>query len=134
MKAHIDFEPVAGVAIAIAQELDELGQETWNVFLINNNEFYLDNVLVTSKGYGEHNGTQVRTSVLRHMFEQVAPRSAVKVEPIDPGIFHITNEYWVSYYIGQKIYDKKYVFVPESIIPENLVEISMLNARGILHY
>jgi hypothetical protein len=134
MKAHIDFEPVAGVAIAIAKELNEVDQEIWNVFLINNNDFFLDNVLVASKGYGTHNGEQVRTSVLRHMFEQVAPKSAVKVEPIDPAIFHITNEYWVSYYIGNKIYDKKYVFVPESIIPENLVEIGILNAKGILHY
>lgn len=134
MKAHIDFEPVQGVAIAIAQETDELGQETWNVFLINNNDFYLDNVLVTSKGYGQHEGLEVKTSVLRHMFDQVAPKSAVKVEPIDPAIFHITNEYWVSYYIASKIYDKKYVFVPESIVPANLVDIAILNTKGILHY
>lgn len=134
MKAHINFEPVQGVAIAIAQETDELGQETWNVFLINNNDFYLENVLVTSKGYGQHEGIEVKTSVLRHMFEQVAPKSAVKVEPIDPAIFHITNEYWVSYYVGAKIYDKKYVFVPESIIPANLVDIAILNTKGILHY
>jgi hypothetical protein len=134
MKAHIDFEPVQGVAVAIAQETDALGQETWNVFLINNNDFSLDNVLVTSKGYGQHEGLEVKTSVLRHMFEQVAPKSAVKVEPIDPAIFHITNEYWVSYYVGSKIYDKKYVFVPESIIPANLVDIAILNTKGILHY
>lgn len=134
MKAHIDFEPVQGVAIAIAKELNELNQEVWNVFLINNNDFYLDNVLVTSKGYGVHEGEQVKTSVLRHMFEQVAPKTAIKVEPIDPAIFHITNEYWVSYYVGKKIFDKKYVFVPESIVPENLVDIGILNTKGILHY
>ena len=134
MKEHINFEPVEGVAIAIAVEQNELGEEVWNVFLLNNNPFYLDNVLVASRGYGMHEGKEVKTSVLRHMFEQVPPKSAVKVEPIDPGIFHITNEYWVSYYVGQKIYDKKYVFVPESIIAENLVDIALLNAKGILHY
>jgi len=75
----------------------------------------------------------VKTSVLRHVFEQVPAKSAVKVEPIDPAIFHITNEYWVSYYVGEKIFDKKFVFVPESIIAENLVDIALLNAKGILH-
>jgi hypothetical protein len=134
MKEHIDFEPVEGVAIAIAQEINELNQDIWNVFLINNNPFPLDNVIVVSKGYGQVNGEDIKTSVLRHMFELVEPKSAVKIEPIDPEIFHITNEYWVSYYIGTKIYDKKYVFVPESIIPENLVDIAMLQAKGILHY
>ena len=134
MKEHINFEPVEGVAVAIAVEKNEIGEDIWNVFLLNNNPYYLDNVLVASKGYGIHDGKEVKTSVLRHMFEQVPPKSAVKVEPIDPAIFHITNEYWVSYYIGSKIYDKKYVFVPESIIAENLVDISLLNAKGILHF
>jgi hypothetical protein len=134
MKEHINFEPVEGVAIAIAVEQNDVGEDIWNVFLLNNNPFSLDNVLVASKGYGMHEGKEVKTSVLRHMFEQVPPKSAVKVEPIDPAIFHITNEYWVSYYVGSKIYDKKYVFVPESIIAENLVDISLLNAKGILHY
>jgi len=134
MKEHINFEPVEGVAIAIAVEKNEIGEDIWNVFLLNSNPYYLDNVLVSSKGYGMHEGKEVKTSVLRHMFEQVPPKSAVKIEPIDPAIFHITNEYWVSYYIGPKIYDKKYVFVPESIIADNLVDISLLNAKGILHY
>lgn len=133
MKEHISFDPVEGVVVAIARETNELGTEEWNVFLINNNPFVLHNVLITSKGYGEHEGQQVKTSVLRHMFAEVGPKEAVKVEPIDPGIFHLTNEYWVSYYIENKIYDKKYVFVPGSMQPENLTEISILNAKGVLH-
>ena len=133
MKEHIKFEPVEGVAIAVAVEENEFGQELWNVFLLNTNPYALDNVIVASKGYGIHEGKEVKTSVLRHVFEQVPAKSAVKVEPIDPAIFHITNEYWVSYYVGEKIFDKKFVFVPESIIAENLVDIALLNAKGILH-
>ncbi|HSI90404.1 MAG TPA: hypothetical protein VK927_04765, partial [Adhaeribacter sp.] len=123
-----------GVAIAIATGLNELNQEIWNVFLINNNPYPLENVLVASKGYGQLNGQEVKTSVLRHMFEVVEPKSAVKVEPIDPAIFQITNEFWVSYYIGSKIFDKKYLFVPGSVVPEHLVDIALLNARGVLHF
>ena len=133
MKKDIEFHTVEGVALAIAKEVNELGQEEWNVFFINNNDLYLDNVMVASKGYGEHEGQEVKTSVLRHMFEQVAPKSSVQIEPIDPALFGITNEYWVSYYIGQTIYDKKFLFVPGSVVEENLIDISILNKRGVLH-
>jgi hypothetical protein len=133
MKKDIEFHAVEGVSVAIAKEVNELGQEEWNVFFINNNDLYLDNVMVASKGYGEHEGQEVKTSVLRHMFEQVAPKSFVQIEPIDPALFGITNEYWVSYYIGQTIYDKKFLFVPGSVVEENLIDISILNKRGVLH-
>jgi hypothetical protein len=133
MKKDIDFDPVEGVSVAIATQQNELGQPVWNVYLLNNNPFELDNVLVTSKGYGVYEGEEIKTSVLRHMFEQVQAKSFVKIEPIDPAIFHINNEYWVSYYIGQKIFDKKFIFVPESIVESNLIDISMLNLRGVLH-
>ena len=133
MKKDIDFAPVEGVAIAVATEQNEVGQDVWNVYLINSNSYSLNNVLVASKGYGNYEGKEIKTSVLRHMFERVEARSFVKVEPIDPAIFHIYNEFWVSYYIGNSILDKKFIFVPESIVGENLIEISILNKRGILH-
>ncbi len=67
------------------------------------------------------------------MFEQVPPKSFVKIEPIDPAIFHIYNEYWVSYYVDRKIYDKKFIFVPDSIVEKNLIYISILDCPGVLH-
>jgi hypothetical protein len=133
MKKDIDFDPVEGVSVAIATQVDALGQPVWNVYLLNHNPFSLDNVLVTSKGYGAYEGEEIKTSVLRHMFERVEAKSFVQIEPIDPAIFHINNEFWVSYYVGQKIFDKKFIFVPESIVEANLIDISMLNLRGVLH-
>jgi hypothetical protein len=52
---------------------------------------------------------------------------------ITPDVFHLNNEYWVSYYIGTQLYDKKYVFVPETIQDENLIPIEGLNLEGVLH-
>jgi hypothetical protein len=133
MKKDIDFYPVEGVSIAIAREVNELAQEEWNVYVINVNDFALENVLVSSKGYGEVKGEEVKTSVLRHMFEQVGPKSALQVEPIDPNLFQITNEFWVSYYIGRNIHDKRFVFVPGSVVEENIIPISILEKEGVLH-
>ena len=119
--------------MAIATQENDLGQPVWNVYLLNYNNYDLDNVLVTSKGYGSQEGEEIKTSVLRHMFEQVKAKSFVQIEPIDPAIFHLNNEYWVSYYVGRKIFDKKFIFVPDSIVEGNLIDISMLNLRGVLH-
>ena len=133
MKKDIDFGTVEGIAVAIAISHSDTGEPVWNVYLLNNNAFAIENVLVTSRGYGLQGDNEVKTSVLRHMFERVEGKSYVQVEPIDPAIFHINNEYWVSYYIGRQIYDKKFVFVPDAIQEENLIEIGMLQLRGVLH-
>ncbi|AKD02680.1 hypothetical protein POKO110462_09320 [Pontibacter korlensis] len=134
MKKDIDFGTVEGIAVAVAKSTDSTsGDLNWSVYLINNNSFPIDNVLVASKGYGVVDGDEVKTSVLRHMFERVEAKSFVQVEPIDPGIFHINNEYWVSYYIDRQIYDKRFVFVPDSIVEDNLIEIGMLQMQGVLH-
>ena len=133
MKKDIDFGTVEGIAVAIAISHSETGEAIWNVYLLNNNAFAIENVLVTSRGYGLQGDKEVKTSVLRHMFERVEGKSYVQVEPIDPAIFHINNEYWVSYYVGRQIYDKKFVFVPDAIQEENLIEIGLLQLRGVLH-
>ena len=140
MKQDISFEPVAGVSIAIVPDADEItpgteGQPTWQVFLLNANDFPLENVLVASDGYGtQPDGQAVRTSTLRYHFPELAPHSATPVELIDPAVFHLTNQYWVSYYHGGQIYDKKFLFVPDSIVPENLSSLDLLAGRpGVLH-
>jgi len=134
MKKDIDFHKAEGVTVAIAREVNELAQEEWNVYFINNKDVYLENVMISSKGYGTHEGQEVKTSVLRHMFEQVEPKGFRQIEPIDPALFHLTNEYLVSYYIGKKIYDKRFVFVPGAVTEENLIEISILEKQGVLHF
>jgi hypothetical protein len=133
MKKDIDFGTVEGISVAVATTPNESGVDAWNVYLINNNPFPIENVLVSSKGYGILDGEEVKTSMLRHMFEFVEAKSFVQIEPIDPAIFHINNEYWVSYYIDRQIYDKKFIFVPDSITQDNLIEISMLSMQGVLH-
>ena len=133
MKKDIDFGAVEGISVAVATSLSESGEAIWNVYLLNNNAFAVENVLVASKGYGVLDGNEVKTSVLRHMFERLEAKSFVQIEPIDPAIFHINNEYWVSYYIEKQIFDKKFVFVPDSIQEDNLIKISLLQMQGVLH-
>src|SRR5690606_1697072 len=108
-------------------------QDEWKVYLLNKNDFPIENTLVASKGYGLKDGEKQETSILRHFLETVPAQSTALVEPIDPAVFHLNNEYWVSYYIGRKIFDKRFVFVPDTICEENLTFIKELDMEGVLH-
>lgn len=133
MKKDINFLPVEGVQIVIARKENELNGYDWRVFLINRNDVPIKTVFVTSKGYGLKNDEEQKTSTLRHFFVDIQPGAHEVVETIMPDVFHLTNEYWVSYFIDDQIFDKKFIFVPDSIVDENLIPVPVLGLDGILH-
>ena len=127
---------VEDIALAIVPDVqagEEVNEFTiWDVFLINLKKQRIHGVLVSSHGYGELKGEAVKTSVLRHFFDEVEPMSAALVEPIDREVFGLNNEYWVSFYVDKTIYDKKYLFLPESILVDNFSHIPVLNKTGVM--
>ena len=123
---------VEDIAIAVALEKESIESKIWYVYLINLKNEPIENVLITSKGYGEKDGEQVKTSTLRHMFPLVESGSFVLIEPIDEATFGLNNEYWLSYYIGKEIYDKKFIFLPESIVELNFIKLPVLNKPGVM--
>jgi hypothetical protein len=133
MIRDIEIPEVKNVTLAVARKQKPGESDEWSVYLINSNSFPIENTLVASKGYGLKDGEEQRTSVLRHFLETVPALSTAFVEPIDPAVFHLNNEYWVSYYIGSTIYDKRFVFVPDSICESNIRYIKELDMEGILH-
>lgn len=132
MKEDIQFPKVTDVAMAIVEEHDNLGQPAWAVYIINLRNEPLTNVLISSKGYGKKDGRQVRTSTLRHHFDSLAANGYLKVEPIMEELFALSNEYWVSFYLGTQIYDKKYVFLAESVAEQHYTQIPLIEKRGVL--
>ncbi len=132
MKKDIEFHPVTGVKLAIAKEETSEGT-AWSVYIINLNLIELKTVMVTSKGYGQIKCEKRVTSALRHLIEEIGPQSIAKVEPIDPAVFALTNEFWVSYYILDQIFDKKFIFTPGSFDPQFVRMIPELGLEGILH-
>ena len=111
MKKDIEFPEVTGIKIAIAKSLKEKGESEWAVYLINQNLIELENVMIVSKGY-ETGAEGRKTSTLRHMIEKLEGNSFARVEPIDPAVFSLTNEFWVSYFILNKLFDKKFQVAP----------------------
>src|SRR5690606_16775081 len=132
MKEDLPINIVEDISIAIILEAATPEAKVWNVYLINEKPIAIQHVLVSSKGYGIHIGIQVKTSTLRHFFEEVKPNSFLKIEAIDPQVFGLNSEYWLSFYVDGIMYDKKYVFLPESIIDDNLIKVPLVNKPGIM--
>jgi hypothetical protein len=132
MKKDILPPEVKDVAVAIVREQNELAETEWNVYLINLKSTDIEGVLVSSLGYGTYNDEDVKTSTLRHFLDIVKSNSFRKIEPIVETVFGLNNEYWVSFYLNNVMYDKKYIFLPETIKEENFVLIPYLNKKGVM--
>ena len=124
---------VENVAMVVAQELLE-GEVIYNVYLISLRDDIMEGVIITSKGYGENpdTGEKIKTSTLRHCLEVLLPNEAAKIEPIMEEVFALANEYGVSFWVEEVMYDKKFVFVPGSISEENMIDIPQLGTKGVL--
>lgn len=132
MKKDLPVNVVADISIAVVLESESPEGKVWNVYLVNEKEVPIKNVMVSSKGYGMIADKEVKTSVLRHFIGDIDSVDYAKIEAIDEQVFGLTNEYWLSYYIEDTIYDKKYIFLPESIIDENLIRVPLLDKPGVV--
>jgi hypothetical protein len=132
MRKDIHAPKVEGVAMAVVREPDEEGDEAWYVYLINQKDEPLENVLVSSRGYGELEGETRRTSEMRHFLDTLEPRSWARIERIVEDVFALNNQYWLSFYLGQELFDRKYIFVAGSIEEENFTTLPLMNKRGVM--
>jgi len=132
MKKDIPENIVEDIAVAVVLEGETPESKDWNVYIINLKDIGIETVLITSKGYGLKDGNEVKTSTLRHVVDLLKPQSFAKIEAIDEQVFGLNNEYWVSYYIGKEIFDKKFIFLPESIVESNLIKVPLVNKPGVV--
>ena len=94
----------------------------------------MEGIIIASTGYGENlkTGEKIRTSTLRHSIEILLPNEAAKIEPIMPEVFGLSNEYWVSFWVNEVMYDKRFVFPAESISSKYMQKIKILGQKGVI--
>lgn len=136
MKKDIVFPEVKEVSLAIARKPLPEGGFEWFVYLLNKSSDALLNILVVSHGYGEIAGERRETTKFRHHFDHIAAKDTQLIERIDEQVFGLANEFWVSFYKAgdqNQIYDKRYIFMPGSILDDNVQFIPLLQLEGVLH-
>lgn len=133
MKKDIVLPKVTGVHVAVVKEKNKDGESVWNVYLINKSKQTLSTVLVSSTGYKiDDNGNKQSSSTLRHLLNEVPAESFKKIEPIIEAVFHLNNEYFVTYFSDKGMHEKAFIFVPDSILEQNFIDIPFINKKGVM--
>ena len=129
MKKDIEIPVAKDVHVAIVHEWnEEFLSKDWNAYIINNRTTPIDMVLIVSKGY---DGT-TKTSTMRHGIGLIAPKSFEKIELVQEDVFKLTNEFFVTFFAEDKLFERKYIFPKNSISEKNLTSLPLLEKDGIL--
>jgi len=129
LKKDIEIPVVEHVYIAIVKEWnEEFGGYDWNSYIINDQDSSIEMVLVVTKGYD----TERKTSLLRHGIGTVAAKSAAKIEMIQEQLFAMNNEFAVTFFANDKLYDKKYLFRKNTINEHAFRDLPVMKQRGVL--
>ena len=133
MKKDIHIPEVENVFLAAVQEWnDDFMEKVWYVYLVNDSDFQLDSVMVVSKAFGTIDGEMKKTSLLRHAFVEIPPVSVVKIEMVEKSVLVLNNEFMVTFFIGNTLYDKKYIFKSHSINEDFVEEVPILFVDGVI--
>lgn len=133
MKKDIAIPEIENVFLAAIQQWnDDFMEKVWYVYLVNDSDFRLYSVMIVSKAFGTINGEMKKTSLLRHAFVEIPPVSVVKVEMLEKSVLVLNNEFMVTFFIGNTLYDKKFTFVSHAIHEDHVEEVPILFADGVI--
>ena len=133
MKKDIIIPEVENVFLAAVQEWsDDFMEKVWNIYLINDSDFQLDAVMVVSKAFGTLDGEMKKTSLLRHAFVEISPVSVVKIEMVEKSVLALNNEFMVTFFIGNTLFDRKFFFKANYINEKNVEEVPILFVDGVI--
>ncbi len=133
MKKDIIIPEVENVFMTVVQEWsDDFMEKVWYAYLVNDSDFQLDGAMVVSKAFGTLDGEMKKTSVLRHAFAEIPEVSVAKIEMIEKSLLALNNEFMVTFFIGNTLYDKKFIFKANSIQEANQEEVPILFVEGVI--
>jgi hypothetical protein len=129
LKKDIQIPKVEDVYFAVVSEFNEAHRtQDWNAYIINDKEVDLEMVLIVSGGYSEDK----ITSTMRHKLEKLPAKSYAKVEWMQEDGLALNNEFKVTFFEGNQLFDKTYLFRKNTINLKALHAIPLMEARGFL--
>lgn len=129
MKKDIEIPISKDVFIAIAKEWNkEFNDKVWNAYLINNRTTPIETIFVVSRGYYK----EKTTSTMRHSFNNLAAKSFLKVEILQEDILALDNEFYLTFYAENKLFENKFVFKKDTINEKNTSMLPVMNVEGVL--
>ena len=129
MKKDIQIPKVEGVYIAVVNEFNQVYKtQDWNAYIINDKEVDLDMVLIVTNGYNEDKVT----ATFRKKLDVLPKKSYAKIELMTEELFALNNTFKVSFFEGNKMFDKTFLFRKNTINLKALQPIPLMEAKGVL--
>ncbi len=133
MKKDIEIPIVKDVYVAAVLMTGDTGEQQWWVHLINDSTSPLENVMIQSRGYSNlETKAGIKTATLRKVLKVLPAKSAAKLEPIMPEVFHLFNEYWVTFFEENTLKDRKFIFGPHTIEAAFQEDLPVVKDKGII--
>lgn len=129
MKKDIQIPEVTDVEMAVVYEYNDIyNTNDWNVYIINNKNVDLEMVVIVSQGFSDTK----TTSLLRKKIDKLPANSFAKIELIQPELFKLNNRFQVTFFEGNTLYEKTFLFKENTIKDGALRIISEIKKRGVL--
>ena len=129
MKKDIQIPEVTNVEMAVVYEYNDLYKtDDWNVYIINNKKVDLEMVVIVTQGFSD---TKI-TSLFRKKIDVLPANSFAKIELIQPELFKLNNRFQVTFFEGNTLFEKTFIFKENTIKEGALRTIPELKKRGIL--
>jgi hypothetical protein len=131
MKKDIDrnIPKVKNVYIVASYELNSIFKvDEWTIYIVNDTTEALETVLVVSKGESDVK----TTSILRKKLDVLPIEAFAKLEFLHEDVLEVDNIFQVTYFLKGKLLHKDFKFPKYSLKPEAIVDLPLLNLKGII--
>ena len=129
MKKDIQIPEVTDLEIAVVYEYNDIYKtDDWNVYIINNKNIDVEMIVIVSQGFSE----KKTTSLMRKKLDTLPANSFAKVEFMQPELFKLNNRFQVTFFEGNTLFEKTFVFKQNTVKEGALRMIKEIKKRGIL--
>lgn len=129
MKEDINIPKVKDVYVAIVNEYNVIYKtQDWNAYIINDKNVDLEVVLIVTTGYSDDK----ITSTFRKKLDKLPAKSYAKIELMQEELFALNNQFKITFFEGNTMFEKTYVFRKNTINKNALQPIPLMDVRGVL--
>lgn len=133
MKKDIHIPEVSDVVIAVVFEYNDMFKtDDWNAYIVNKKSVDLELVVIVSQGFSPEVSGLKTTSLFRKKLDVLPANSFAKIELMQPELFKLNNRFQVSFFEGNTLFEKTFLFEVNSIKESALRMIPEMGKRGIL--
>jgi hypothetical protein len=129
VKKDIEIPVVEGVYVAAVREENKaFRSQDWNAYLINDKKVPIEMVLIIARGY---DGKDL-TSTMRHSIKLLPAKSYAKIEFMQDDVLRLNNEFLVTFFEDNRMYEKKFTFSKNTVKENAAVKLPIIPKKGIL--